>query len=83
MTLAIPTIHLNGTSKEALLEGYCDAIDAIHEAGRKLAAAYPNARDYYIQGPETTSRAMDQHQARLKKLQEVADELATILDAIM
>ena len=38
MTIAIPTIHLNGTSREALLQGYRDAIDALREAERKLAA---------------------------------------------
>lgn len=79
MTLIKPTIHLNGTSREQLLEGYCDAIDALHAAGRKLAAAYPNGRDYYVQGPVATTRAMSQHEARMAKLKSVIAELEEIV----
>lgn len=80
--LRIPTIHLNGTSKDALLTAYCDAIDAVHEAGRKLAQAYPNGRDYYVQDGNATSEAMAQHESRMKKLREVAAELEEIANAI-
>jgi hypothetical protein len=81
-TLAVPTVHLNGTSKDALLEQFCDAIDAVHEAGKKLAAACPNARDYYPQGNEATSEAMRQHEARMLKLKSVADDLQAIAEAL-
>jgi hypothetical protein len=81
--LAIPTIHLNGTSKDALLEGYCNAIDALHEAGRNVAAAYPNLRDYYVQGPDAGRIAVEQHEARMTKLREVIRELETIAEAIV
>lgn len=77
-----PTVHLNGTSRDALLESYCEAINALHEAGRKLAAAYPNARDYYVQGDEATAGAMKQHEARLAKLKEVIGELEEIAEHI-
>jgi hypothetical protein len=49
MALAIPTIHLNGTSQESLISGYLDAITALHHAGSVLARAAPNMRDYYVQ----------------------------------
>jgi hypothetical protein len=80
--LAIPTIHLNGTSREQLLEDLSDAIHAMHEAGRALAKACPNRRDYYVQGPDATKRAMDQHEARMNKLREVVRELEQIAFAI-
>jgi hypothetical protein len=81
-TLTFPTVHLNGTSKESLLEGYCEAINALHEAGRKLAAAYPNGRDYYVQGPSATSAAMKEHEARMNKLREIITELEAIAEHV-
>lgn len=86
--LAIPTVHLNGTSKDALVTQLCDAIDAIHAAGTALAKACPNGRDYYVQAEDVQtpgsaiSRAMTQHEARMNKLREVATELETIAHAI-
>jgi hypothetical protein len=81
-TLTIPSIHLNGTSRDALVEGYCDAIDALHDAGRKLAASYPNGRDYYIQGQEAVQLAMAEHETRMRKLKEIISEIEQIVEAI-
>jgi hypothetical protein len=81
--LKIPTIHLNGTSKDALFQQVCNAIDAVHAAGDALAQATPNGRDYYPQGQEAIYAAMRQHEARMTKLREVARELETIAQAIM
>ena len=80
--MMLPTIHFNGTSKEALLEGYCEAINAIVEAGRKLAAAAPNGRDYYPQGPKAIQTALDEHDARANKLREVIIELEQIAGSL-
>ena len=77
-----PTVHLNGTSRQDLLDGYCEAIHALHQAGVKLAAAYPNGRDYYVQGGDAINKAMDQHEARMTKLREVINELEHIAEAI-
>ena len=82
MTLAIPTVHLNGTSKQALCDQLGNTIDAIHVAGNMLAAAYPNGRDYYPQGSNAINEAMTQHDARMNKLRDVANELQQILEAI-
>jgi phage shock protein A len=73
-----PTVHLNGTSKERLLEDLCDAIDALHKAGTALAKAAPNARDYYVQSNTAYATAAKQHDTRMQKLREVIDELETI-----
>jgi hypothetical protein len=80
--LATPTVHINGTSKQALIDQLGDAIHALHEAGRKLAAATPNARDYYVQGNDAFTTAMRQHDARMTKLREIVAELETIGDAV-
>lgn len=81
-TLAIPTVHLNGTSRESLTEQLCDAVHALHEAGRKLATASPNGRDYYTQGNGALNVAMNQHETRMNKLREIISELEAIAEKI-
>ena len=80
--LAKPTVHMNGTSKQVLMDQLCNAIDAIHVAGNTLAAAYPNGRDYYPQGADAIHLAMNQHAARMAKLREVAEELREIVESL-
>lgn len=78
-----PTIHLNGTSREALLEGYVTAISAVNDAMAKLAAAAPNGRDYYPQGTGALTEAQQEHEARAAKLRSVAAELQEIAEALV
>lgn len=80
--LAVPTVHLNGTSRESLLEGYSEAIRALNRAETKMTAACPNARDYYVQDGPAFGIAMDQHTARMKKLREIISELEEIAVAV-
>lgn len=80
--MMIPTIHINGTSKEALSEALCEAYAALEQAGRKLAATYPNGRDYYPQGPDAISAAMREHETRMRKLREIIKEIEQIAEAI-
>ena len=80
--LALPTIHMNGTSKEALVEQLCEAGSAVNTAIRALALATPNARDYYPQGPDTFKRALAQHVARMEALSGVVSELQTLVERI-
>jgi hypothetical protein len=82
MRLAIPTVHLNGTSRDDLVEQIALAIHALHEAGRALAGTCPNGRDYYTQGPAAISKALEEHEARMRKVREVIAELETIGEAI-
>lgn len=78
----IPTVHGNGTSGEVLHDQYvaaaaavCKAIDAVCDAG-------PNARDYYVQGPDAGSVVQREHEARVAFLKRVRDELAVIVGGI-
>ena len=82
MCLIHPTVHLNGTSKDELLQGYLDAINALREASVKIGHAGPNARDYYVQGHDAFTQARDQHVARLIKLAEVQKELEQIAEKL-
>lgn len=80
--MQLPTIHLNGSSREALKLPLCEASNNIFDAIRALAEATPNGRDYYPQGPEALARATAEHTARLRKLEEVRAEINGLLEHI-
>ena len=73
-----PTIHLNGSDGKSLLAGYEAAVRAVHAAVEALAETAPNARDYYVQGPEVAYAAQSEHGERVKRLVAVATELETL-----
>lgn len=77
-----PTIHHNGTSRDALLKGYIDAAEAIRDALKLVAQTAPNGRDYYPQGNTAILDAQREHKARLKMLMEVYRELSEMIDAV-
>jgi hypothetical protein len=76
--ITLPTIHSNGDTAQALMDDNRSPMDAISIAISKLARACPNGRNFYPQGDEATSRAIAEHQDRLKRLQSVQDELEAI-----
>lgn len=78
----VPTVHLNGTSKQELLNQAEDARDAVEVAISLLQAAAPNARDYYPQSGRAFEQARRQHQDRLSRLQTVSAELIEIYNSI-
>jgi hypothetical protein len=81
-TIRLPTIHLNGTSKAALLDGYLDAVSAVFAATEALSEAAPNARDYYPQGDDAFKQAQDEHNARMMKLNSVLFELQQLAEHV-
>lgn len=80
--LKVPTIHLNGTSKQELLDQLIDAGQALRSAYVALCEAAPNARDYYPQGNGAYGAARDQHVERVRKIQAVIDELNALAEKI-
>lgn len=79
--LAVPTIHINGSSREFLINDMLQATDAIRAAIDAVRKAAPNARDYYPQGTGAFDRAMTEHRARLAKLESVWSEIGEIIEA--
>ena len=73
--MILPTIHMNGTSKADLFDGYMTALEAMQAAIDAVIQTGPNGRDYYPQGDAALRQAMDEHRDRLKRLGAVADEL--------
>lgn len=81
--MKFPTIHLNGTSADSLLEGWNEAYIEISEALRKLALVAPNGRDYYVQEPGALQVAQDEHFARMQKLQDVLKDLEALSENVL
>lgn len=81
-----PTIHMNGTSKDELIENHLAALSALRTAQDRMAVAAPNGRDYYPQDkPGERSalyRAQEEHEARCLKIREVQKEILALIEAI-
>jgi phosphoribosylformylglycinamidine (FGAM) synthase-like enzyme len=73
-----PTIHINGTGKQDLLDGYTAAMRAVEAASKALQAVEFNARDYYPQGGFAWMQACEERADQYKKLREVKQHLAEI-----
>lgn len=81
--MMLPTIHLNGTHPDALLEGLCEAASAIREAQEKLAAAAPNGRDYcLVQHTGAFEAAQGEHWERMERLRSVLKEVERIAEHV-
>ena len=77
--MRIPTVHMNGTGAEALVEQVIEAAHAVDHAIDKLRDAWPNGRDYYVQGDSALREAQAEWQARTDKLIGVKKELEQIM----
>lgn len=80
--LRLPTIHLNGTSRESLLQQVRRARITGNEFQAALQEMAPHERDYYPQGPGALAAVSEQHRDRMKKVHEILGELAQIADHI-
>ena len=76
--LIIPTVHLNGSSRDSLLEQATDAREALYKAIESLYAAAPNGRDYYVQESNAFRAACKQWSDRLDALRDVLKDLQAI-----
>lgn len=78
----VPRIHLNGTSRESLLDGLLESARAVQIAIDTLARHCPNARDYYPISEAAFSQARAEHVDRIARLKSVYSELETIALAL-
>jgi phage-related tail protein len=81
-TLAVPTVHLNGSNGETLREAAIEAAYALSRALNALQETYPDGRDYYPQGDGAMKNARDQHEARCEAIAKMRDEMASIAEQI-
>lgn len=78
--MMLPSIHINGTSRDALAESYFEALTSIEYAMDAIKYAAPHGRDYYPQGPDAMSQAGDEHILRMKSLEKIAAELRALAE---
>lgn len=77
--MTLPTIHLNGTGRQTLLDGYENARTAVRDALDVLRAVEFNPRDYYVQGDTAWTAARDERETMQRELHRIQTELETIL----
>jgi len=80
--VAVPTVHLNGTGKQGLVEPLRAALSALRAASRAVESAAPNARDYYPQGAGAYEIAAKEHASRLAKIASIMDEVSAMWEGI-
>ena len=73
-----PTIHMNGTGRDALVQGYLDCVGALDDALKALGETMPHGRDYYIQGPGALTAAGDEWFMRREKLLSVRRDMVSL-----
>ena len=81
--MMVPTVHLNGTSREALLEQYTKAHNALEVGLNALCAAAPNGRDYYPQGPDAFAKAQAEHSALVTQVAKAVVAMLDIAEALV
>ena len=87
--VVLPSIHMNGTSKDALLKQYKDCYYAVQKAVDELQTNPPHSRDYYpqnVNGDDLYASyypARDQHNEWVAKLIEVKNDLETLIVGII
>ena len=77
--MIIPTVHLNGTSGQDLLEQQQAVLDALLAVREAMMAATPNARDYYPQGEDAFGEARE----AFRKQYHIIGDLILDFDAVM
>ena len=76
-----PTVHLNGTSEESLLDGYASANNALLAAIAALEACAPNGRDYYVNGGDINA-ACAEHKNRIAALTAVRCDINELAEHV-
>lgn len=80
--MVFPSVHLNGTSKDALREQAVEACEALEAALKKMAEAAPHGRDYYPQGEVLVVQAQVEHRFRMQAVEQVASEYRALAFAV-
>jgi len=72
--IVTPIVHLNGTSKDALLEQREDVYQALRTVECALCQMAPNGRDYYPE-PGRMEKAQAQHKRRMGMVGMLLEEI--------
>lgn len=80
--MTLPTIHPNGTSRKMLCEGYDKAAERLHDFLDAWGDTEFNARDYYVNGPDSWSAAVDERLEINKKISDIHNYIQKIREHI-
>ena len=69
--LTLPTVHMNGTSRKMLAEGYFEAWNRLNEAIDAFNKIEFNARDYYVQPEGAWAKARTERDCAAAHLHQV------------
>ena len=75
MNMPMPTVHLNGASRESLVQQRTDVADALRDVEKAIGQAWPHGRDYYTQGPDALSAAQQAWRERVTVVAEMREEI--------
>lgn len=78
----IPSVHLNGTSKQELIRTNMAALLSVTAAISNVQKSAPNGRDFYPQSPDAITTAMAEHWERINKLKAVQEDFEKILEKL-
>lgn len=73
--MRFPTVNINGTDRQQLLDGYMKARRALREAQEAVAEIAPHGRDYQTVAGHIYEEARSEHIERMRKLADVAFDL--------
>ena len=79
--MILPTLNINGSSADDLIQPRRDAYDALQAAIKALQQVTPNGRDYAHNDQCVADRQA--HYARIKAIHTIAAELVAEAHAIM
>ncbi len=77
-----PTLNVNGTYAGTLVDGFLEAARAIEAAYNRVVETVPNGRDYQTAPVGSLRIAIEQHEARLRLLRQVYDDMLSLADAV-
>lgn len=80
--VTIPTVHMNGDTREELIRVNMRVYE---KAGDLLTALYqsgPNGRNFYPQGVEAIIHAAEEHRDRIEAVQRIKAEMEEIVHAL-
>jgi len=80
--VSIPTLHLNGSSGDTLLDNAHDAVRDLDVLIDGLRMHPPHARDFYVQGEGAYRSARAEHEARIAALTAILAEYREIKSGI-
>lgn len=77
MDITLPTIHMNGTGRKSLQEGYGAAADTLQDFIDAWGKVEFNARDYYVVDG-AWPKALEEREAMNAKIRDIRDYLQSI-----